>query len=155
MRHVSTIAALLFCTIVPIQGQENVRDKDKVQAFTETWKGTLLDAGCKEVRDETERDSTRGRSDVKEKTKDPDKTLVPAKRSFDRCEITASTTAFVLMSGGKLLKFDETSNAGLRNQMKSKQSESDRNTAILVSVTGSMDKSVIHLSTVSFTEQPQ
>src|SRR6266542_3471775 len=120
MKQLLTIASFLLCSIaLPVHAQN-----------TETWKGTLLDASCKEVRDEAEQSAMPAET---KNIKDPNKALTPAKRSFENCRIKAKTATFALMSGGKIFKFDEASNTELRSQLKDSQKVNYAE-AVLVSV---------------------
>ena len=80
------------------------------------------------------------------------------KRSFENCQLKPNTTAFALMSDGKIFQFDKASNTEIRDRFKSNEKiqqivESGQNKAILISVTGSIDKNMIRVSSVSFSDQ--
>lgn len=158
------VGILVWSTVLLGQVSESGKDRGKDQSSLQTWKGTLLDSGCKEVRDSTDTDVTlppsagQPKRQDEKKTKDPVKSLTLTKRSFENCQLKPNTAAFAIMSDGKIFKFDEAGNTEIANRLKSNEKikelmESGRNKAVLVTITGSVDKNVIHLSSISFTDQ--
>src|SRR5712691_4368495 len=110
MRHILSIATVLLWSIA-LLAQAPESGQNKSQSLSQTWKGTLLDAGCKEVRDSVHLDSTRppsgqsiAQNEENKKTKDPVKSLPLVKRSFENCGPKPTTTEFALMSDGKIFR---------------------------------------------------
>ena len=88
----------------------------------------------------------REKGNLAEPNKDPVRTLgqIPAK-SYAGCQVSRNTTAFALMSTGKLWWFDATGNQHARRDLRSSKVVADTRKAVLVSVNGTADGDIIRV----------
>lgn len=93
-----------------------------VVAFAETWSGKLVDAACAD------------------------------QQKTEACVPTASTTAFALNSGGKMLKLDAAGNAKASEALKNRENSADRskdpNREMTATIKGTLNGDVIQVESI-------
>ena len=155
-KHVSLLLAI--AVLVPGIASVAAGDQAEINRLSETWDGTLLDANCKAIAESTREDAAlthpsesgaaSQESEARPRSKDPVRTLgYESARSYEACQVSSTTTAFVLLAGGKLWRLDESGNDRARRELQTRK-KADKRKAVLASITGVAERGVIRVSSL-------